>query len=173
MKSAEAYAPSTARHINRFDLVCELVALLLFIPQFPCVALEACGADDPGGLRMAALAAVLGTSYSTVALGRFLIGLTTFRLFGLVRHWKNMWISDTFHGKSGAENCTYRGRICYVAFILFTSLSSWIPSAFLRHLLLFGMDSGSPLKIFSRKKKFKVSFGGERAIIYCAKLVGR
>jgi len=103
--SEDAYAPKTARHINRYHLVCESIALLLFIPQFPCIANSYCGARDPGSLRFAAIAAVLGGTSNVSSLGRFIIGLSFFRIFGLVRHWKNMWINDTFRGRTGPENC--------------------------------------------------------------------
>jgi hypothetical protein len=48
-------------------------------------------------LMDAALSATLGTSSARAAFGRFRIGLAALRLFGLVRHWKQMWIKNTFN----------------------------------------------------------------------------
>jgi hypothetical protein len=97
--SDKAYSPSTARFINRFHLFCEAVALALFVPLLVCIAdKERCGDDVPLSLVSASLNAVLGTSPSSVAYGRLIMGLMFLRTFSLVRHWKQMWIGAVFEG---------------------------------------------------------------------------
>jgi hypothetical protein len=99
--SDKAYAPSTARHINSFHLVCESIALALFIPEFECLGTGVCGKRIPFSGVDAALNAILGPSRAKSVLGRFCIALNSFRIFGLVRHWKTMWINRTFRDDSG------------------------------------------------------------------------
>jgi hypothetical protein len=101
--SDNAYAPATARYINAFHLAFESIALALFIPQLVCVSdRDKCGGSTPLSLVDASLEAVLGDSRSTVAYGRFVMGLTFLRTFSLVRHWKQMWINATFAGSLAA-----------------------------------------------------------------------
>ena len=105
--SEKAFAPSTARHINRFHLFFEFIALITFIPEFSCVADKyACKRYTPLNRVRASLDAVLGKNHVTAARGRFILGITTLRFFGLVRHWKQMWISNTFRSikREGLEN---------------------------------------------------------------------
>lgn len=160
IKSDKAYAPSTARHINRFHLVCEFFALLLFIPQFSCIVNpEVCGERAPGSLSFAALLAVLGTSKRMSSLGRFIIGLSFLRVFGLVRHWKKMWINDTFYGANGPENCKHVDVItirCYPGLVSHKFILILLsPLAFLRSVLLLGKSSGPPMNWFKRKSKVR------------------
>lgn len=100
IQSEKAYAPSTARNINSFHLVFEFISLVLFIPEFVCLQQSTCGQAVPFSGTWASLNAVLGPGRGDSALGRFCIGLRTFRLFGLARHWKNMWINNTFHDEA-------------------------------------------------------------------------
>lgn len=111
--SDKAYAPATARHINRFHLFFESAALALFIPQLACiVSRDRCGDDVPLSLISASLNAVFGATYSNVAYGRLIMGLMFLRTFSLVRHWKQMWIGAVFEGhkkSAGPESGTYIG----------------------------------------------------------------
>jgi hypothetical protein len=76
--------------------------------------------------------AVLGPSKVDAALGRFFIGLRTLRIFSLVRHWKKMWINNTFQEGDGN-----RGKLTY--------------------LLMQGEDlNGRPVTQIIRKGKSKV-----------------
>lgn len=97
VSSDKAYAPSTARHLNGFHLVCESIALLTFLPEFDCLKGRVCGRRVIFSLIDAALAATLSISTAKAVFGRFRIGLAAFRMFGLVRHWKQMWIKNTFN----------------------------------------------------------------------------
>jgi hypothetical protein len=99
--SDKAYAPSTARHINAFHLIFETIALALFFPEFDCLATRMCGKRIAFSGVDAALQAVTGPTRGNSALGRFVIGLNALRIFGLVRHWKIMWINRTFSDDSG------------------------------------------------------------------------
>jgi hypothetical protein len=45
----------------------------------------------------ASVDAILGPSHGDAAKGRFILGLTSLRFFGVIRHWKQMWINNTFH----------------------------------------------------------------------------
>lgn len=104
--SDKAFAPTTARHINRYHLVCEAIALLLFIPQLWCVFGDQCGHGLAFSGIDATLSALTSDHWGTAALGRFCMGLTFLRSFGLVRHWKKMWLTQTFEGKK-RENCEF------------------------------------------------------------------
>jgi hypothetical protein len=97
IESDQAYAPSTARNINIFHLFFESVALMLFIPELNCLFDPgSCGRSVPWSGLWASLHAVDGSDSSRAAAGRLCLGLTSLRLFGLVRHWKQMWINNTF-----------------------------------------------------------------------------
>jgi len=92
--SDKAFAPTTARHINRFHLVCESLALILYIPEVSCILSKTCSYEYI--IVQSPLWAILSRNGWKAALGRFLLGLTFLRAFGLVRHWKQMWINHTF-----------------------------------------------------------------------------
>jgi len=94
--SDKAYAPSTARYISAFHVMFEIVALALYIPDFVCLHGSTCGARTHFSGIDVSMSAVLGPTRWDSAVGRFAIGLRTLRIFGLVRHWKQMWINNTF-----------------------------------------------------------------------------
>jgi hypothetical protein len=101
VNSEKAFAPSAARHINRFHLFFETLALITFFPEFSCVAdAHFCQRSTSLSKVQASLDAVLGESHAMSAQGRFILGLTALRFFGVVRHWKQMWIMNTFKPKS-------------------------------------------------------------------------
>jgi hypothetical protein len=128
--SDKAYAPATARHINFFHLLVESVALLLFIPRFFCIARqETCGDRLPLSLVNASFNAVVGQSLSTVAIGRLVLGMTFLRAFGLVRHWKQMWINSTFirNRDSGTESGTCLAVLASFCECTVTLFSLWAP----------------------------------------------
>lgn len=95
--SDKAYSPSTARHINAFHLCAEAGALLLFIPQFVCLNdHDECGsAIFFSGIYAANLAAS-AEKYSGRLVGRIILGLSFLKVFGLVRHWKQFWLNNSF-----------------------------------------------------------------------------
>lgn len=94
--SDKGYAPSTARYIDRFHLITESIALLLFIPEFDCLSTRVCGKRVFFSGVDGALSAIFGPTRANGAVGRLCIGLTSLRIVGLVRHWKIMWINRTF-----------------------------------------------------------------------------
>ena len=97
ISSDRAFAPSTARHINRFHLFFEMLALLTFIPEFDCIRnVEQCSTNSPFTRIQLSIDAVTADSHTDAALGRFFLGLTALRFFAVVRHWKQMWISNAF-----------------------------------------------------------------------------
>lgn len=102
--SDKAFAPTTARHINRYHLLCEALALILYIPDVSCAASKSC--SSIGGYPP--LWAITSLSFWKAAAGRFLLGLTFLRAFGLVRHWKQMWINHTFEKKDGQSSMVRR-----------------------------------------------------------------
>lgn len=107
IQSDKAFAPSTARHINWYHLICEILALLLFVPQLACAfSKENCGLRRGFSSINSALIAVNSTNNLKSAAGRFCLGLSYLRVFGLVRHWKQMWINHTFE-RGNKESCKY------------------------------------------------------------------
>ncbi|GKY91659.1 hypothetical protein MPSEU_000137800 [Mayamaea pseudoterrestris] len=98
VKSERAFQPSIARHVDSFHLFCESLALILFIPEMPCILRDRC--DAPGSvafsMQHAAMLAVTGSTRVKMTQGRFVIGLMFLRMFALIRHWKQMWIRSMF-----------------------------------------------------------------------------
>ena len=95
--SDKAYAPTTVRYINAFHLVVESVSLFCFIPEFYCLLSDfACDARLEFSFFNAALMGVKGPTSLDFFLGKAFFALIRFRVFGLVRHWKKMWINNTF-----------------------------------------------------------------------------
>jgi hypothetical protein len=95
--SDKAYAPITVRYINFFHLMVESISLALFVPEFTCIFSGAsCTARLPFSIFNALLLSVVGSNRQEAFYGHAFIALTRLRVFGLVRHWKNMWITRTF-----------------------------------------------------------------------------
>jgi hypothetical protein len=119
----KAYSPATARNINSFHVIFETLALLLYIPRFPCAFRGACGTNSYFGLLHAALGATLGDNRES-AFGRFVLGLSFLRAFGLVRHWKQMWVKRTFDKDSGDKSCALQPRVsCFFPVFILTFYS--------------------------------------------------
>lgn len=95
--SDKAYAPTTVRYINGYHLFVESLSLGVFVPEFSCIfSGESCSKRLPFSFYNAALIGVTGPMQKQVFYGHAFIALTRLRVFGLVRHWKNMWINKTF-----------------------------------------------------------------------------
>jgi hypothetical protein len=95
--SDKAYAPTTVRFINAFHLVVESASLLCFIPEFYCLFTSAqCDERLDFSFFNAALLGVTGPTRVDFFYGKAYFALIRFRVFGLVRHWKKMWINNTF-----------------------------------------------------------------------------
>jgi hypothetical protein len=96
-RSEKAYAPTTARFINTFHLCGETISLAIFTPEFFCLfGSHQCSDRSPFSYSNAAFVAVLGPERVNVFYGKLYIAFMRLRVFGLVRHWKNMWIKKTF-----------------------------------------------------------------------------
>lgn len=92
-----AYAPTTVRFINAFHLFVETLSLITFVPEFYCLfSGYRCDERLPISFYNAAYMAVTGPTRLDTFWGRAFFCLIRFRVFGLVRHWKNMWIATTF-----------------------------------------------------------------------------
>lgn len=95
--SDKAYAPTTVRFINAFHLIIESISLFCFIPEFYCLFSEhSCDDRLRFSFFNAALLGVTGPSRLEFFYGKCYFALIRFRVFGLVRHWKKMWINNTF-----------------------------------------------------------------------------
>lgn len=109
--SDKAFAPSTARHINVFHILFEAIALATFIPEFECLKdSDVCDRSSPFSRVKASIDSVIGNTHADLARGRFVIGLTVLRLFGVVRHLKQMFITNTFRSarRDGSEKWQIR-----------------------------------------------------------------
>lgn len=108
MQTDKAFSPATARHVNFFHLFCESLALIFYLPQIICPFQNSCrdGQFLPSHLASPAIAAVTSPHDGHAALGRFMLSLTFLRTFGLVRHWKQMWINSTYENRC-QESCTF------------------------------------------------------------------
>jgi hypothetical protein len=95
--SDKAYAPTTVRFINAFHVSVEALALLLFIAEFACLwKADSCSARHEFSFHNAIVKGVLGPTTLDVFFGHAYMAMTRLRVFGLVRHWKNMWITNSF-----------------------------------------------------------------------------
>lgn len=94
LMSEKAYAPSTARFINRFHLFGEVVSITTFVPEFVCVLSPTyqCGDRFKVSLFNALFMKILGPTRMQVFYGLAFLALVRLRVFGLVRHWKKMWL---------------------------------------------------------------------------------
>lgn len=109
LESEKAFAPATVRHINRFHVLMEGMALLFYIPELICIVNPQrydCG-DRPGfSLVNSCIMAVLGPEQVNAFYGRAFMALLRLRIFGLVRHWKQMWIMSTIADPSFSHGRT-------------------------------------------------------------------
>lgn len=98
MDSDKAFTPSTARHISFFHIFYESIALASFVPEMWChfQTAEMCHKNCMFSRSHSSLQAVLGRSPRAVLFGRFMMSITTFRFFGVVRHWKQALINETY-----------------------------------------------------------------------------
>jgi hypothetical protein len=103
LHTEKAFLPSTARHISSFHLVYEAIALILFLPQVICMISGMCLDCPFNSPARAPLMALTSGSRFEAALGRLVLSLTFLRAFGLIRHWKQMWIRSAFETKTKDE----------------------------------------------------------------------
>lgn len=97
--SDKAFAPTTMRFIDGFHLFLESVSLGIFIPEFRCLFTnQSCGSRWAFSVFNAFILGLNGKDLRHVFFGGAFIALTRLRVFGLVRHWKNMWITNQYIG---------------------------------------------------------------------------
>lgn len=97
LASEKAYAPATARYVNLFHLAVEGFSLVLFHSEFICLFYgESCSSRLRFSFHNAAMKALTGPTIKDSFYGRAYMALIRLRIFGLVRHWRNMWITNSF-----------------------------------------------------------------------------
>jgi hypothetical protein len=97
LMAEKAYAPTTVRYIHGLHVLVETIALVLFIPEFYClISSYRCDARIPVSFHHAAFQGVTGPTGLDAFYGRAYFAVVRLRVFGLVRHWRNMWIANTF-----------------------------------------------------------------------------
>ena len=105
IRSEKAFLPSTVRYISTFHLISEIISLVFFIPEFICVfGSNSCRERYPFSFANACLMSLYGPDRLHAFYGLSFITMLRLRIFGLVRHWTNMWINNTFirvRGKDG------------------------------------------------------------------------
>jgi hypothetical protein len=90
----KAYHPETMRYMNACQLAVEAFSLLLYMSEFWCIfQAESCSQRYRFSLYNALLMAVTGSTRLKVLGGSAYMALIRLRIFGLVRHWKNMWLN--------------------------------------------------------------------------------
>ena len=103
--SDKAFTPTTVRYINTIHFVVEILALCVFVPEFFCIFTNySCSERFPFSFYNAVLYGVIGPSYTNVFLGHAYIALVRIRIFCMVRHWKNMWVTRTFINMTWRSN---------------------------------------------------------------------
>jgi len=119
IKSEKAFAPSTARYIDRIHLCAELLALVVFIPELYCSvnSHDSCGWARNFTLQTASIRKCLGSPhmYDTgvfhAILGHLIFATIRLRIFGLVRHWKIRMIGKTFDHQLAEDRILRRFRL--------------------------------------------------------------
>jgi hypothetical protein len=95
--SDKAYAPTTVRFINIFHVCVESLSLIIFISEWYClVSTYQCDDRLRFSFHNAVLLSVTGPTRLDSFYGKAFLALIRLRVFGLVRHWRNMWITNTF-----------------------------------------------------------------------------
>ena len=90
IRSEKAYLPSTVRYLNTFHLVTEMISLAFFAPEF----LPLFNADLNFSLGNATLMSIYGPDGKSAFYGTAFICMLRLRIFGVCRHWQNMWINN-------------------------------------------------------------------------------
>jgi len=95
LQSELAYTPMITRYINTFHLAFESFSLLIFLPTIVTILNPSIVQEEPLSftLQHASIIAVLGPTKLEAYYGRIYFALLRFRVFGLLRHWKN-WINS-------------------------------------------------------------------------------
>ena len=109
--SEKAFTPETVRYINSLHLTVEAISLGVFVPEFLCILTptHCCGDKFDFSFMNALFYAILGPARWQAALGRAHLALIRLRIFGLIRHFRKMWINhrlDNTVGKNAVARLT-------------------------------------------------------------------
>lgn len=98
IRSDKAFTPTTVRFISGLHLFVESISLAFFTPEFFCLfdSTMTCGGRPRFSFLNATILAIAGTDRIRALAGRAFYACIRFRVFGLVRHWRNMWINTSF-----------------------------------------------------------------------------
>lgn len=98
IQSDKAYTPTTVRFISGLHLVVEAVSLGFFVPEFLCLLQPDLRCDERPKFSFlyATLLAISGPTRLDSFAGRAFYACVRLRVFGLVRHWKNMWVNTKY-----------------------------------------------------------------------------
>ena len=95
--SDKAFTPTTVRYISFLHLAIEFISLIFFIPEFVCLFTdEECDGRPRFSFLNSSLLGIISTDRILVLASKAFFACIRLRVFGLVRHWKNMWIKRTF-----------------------------------------------------------------------------
>lgn len=101
----EKYYPKTTRYINGFQLAVEAFSLVLYTAEFWCIFQgTSCSQRVSFSLYNALLMASTGSSRLEIFYGSAYMALIRLRIFGLVRHWNNMWLNAESRAATGEGN---------------------------------------------------------------------
>lgn len=98
IQSEKAYTPTTVRFISGLHLIVEFVSLAFFVPEFLCLFQSDLTCDDRPKFSFlhSTILAISGPTRLDSLAGRAFYACIRLRVFGLVRHWKNMWINTKY-----------------------------------------------------------------------------
>jgi hypothetical protein len=95
--SDKAFTPTTVRFISFLHLMVETISLVFFVPEFVCLFTDRqCDDRSQFSFLNAALLTITSTNRIQALVGRVFFACIRLRVFGLVRHWKNMLVKKTF-----------------------------------------------------------------------------
>ncbi len=97
-RSDKAFTPTTVRYISGLHLAIEAFSLAFFVPEFLCLFQSdlACDERITFSFSYSTLLAISGPTGLESFAGRLFYACTRLRVFGLVRHWKNMWLNKKY-----------------------------------------------------------------------------
>jgi hypothetical protein len=98
IRSDKAFTPTTVRYISALHLLVEFFSLACFVPEFLCLFQNqtTCDGRPVFSFLHSTMLALTGPDRSRALAGRTFYAIMRLRVFGLVRHWKNMWINAKF-----------------------------------------------------------------------------
>jgi hypothetical protein len=98
IQSDKAFTPTTVRFISGLHLAVESLSLALFVPEFLCLFQSDLMCDERPKFSFlnSTILAISGPTRLDSFAGRVFYACIRLRVFGLVRHWKNMWVNTKY-----------------------------------------------------------------------------